>query len=119
MDKEISVIEHRGWEALATDQASARCFYEDLLDEQAVMLLPGGIALESPKAILASLGNQPWDWFKIEKENFIALGDDIQLMHYQVTAQRKGAGTYEALVTSIYRRNGGPWQLVFHQQTPI
>ena len=36
-------LEERGWRALATDPRTASEFYEQVLDEDVVMLLPGGM----------------------------------------------------------------------------
>ena len=118
MKQEISAFEHNGWKALSTDRLIARAYYEKLLDDAVVMMLPGGIEMRSAKAVLDSFSERPWDWFKIDDENVINLDTGIRLMTYRVSAQRQGEEIYRALVSSIYHRKNDDWKLVFHQQTP-
>jgi hypothetical protein len=39
---ELTALERQGWDALSTDGETARAFYDRVVDERAVMLLPGG-----------------------------------------------------------------------------
>jgi len=118
MTGDISVIEQNAWKALATDQLVARSFFEGLLDQEAVMTLPGGVILETPDEILNSFSETPWSWFKIEGENTIDLSENIKLFCYRVTAQRQDEEIHDALASSLYVRRKGTWKLIFHQQTP-
>lgn len=118
MNEGISVIEQNAWKALATDQLVARSFFEGLLDQEAVMLLPGGVILDTQDKILSSFSENPWSWFKIQGGNIIDLSENFKLLYYRVTAQRQGEEIYTALVSSVYVNRKGTWKLIFHQQTP-
>ena len=45
-------------------------------------------------------------------------GDDVLVLAYKAEGRREGAAAYSAYCTSTYRRSGGRWRLVQHQQTP-
>jgi hypothetical protein len=58
--EELTTLEEQGWRALASDAAAAVTFYDRLLDDTAIMLLPGGVVLDERDAILQSMSGQPW-----------------------------------------------------------
>jgi ketosteroid isomerase-like protein len=114
---EVLDLEVRGWRALSTGPAEATAFYRDVLDEDVVMLLPGGLVLRGADAVLPTLGTDPWRGFGLADPEVRSPAPDVALLTYVVTAHR-GGPTYEALVTSVYARRDGRWRLVLHQQTP-
>ncbi len=116
--KELIELEEQGWRALSSDAATAKSFYASVLRDDAVMLFPGGMRVVGRERILASLGSQPWEWFRIEDPIVISLSGDIKTLVYTATAQRKGSEPYVALISSTYVR-GSTWQLIVHQQTPV
>nr|WP_297429562.1 DUF4440 domain-containing protein [uncultured Actinotalea sp.] len=110
-------VEVRGWEALSTGAAEATAFYREVLDDDVVMLLPGGLVLRGADAVLPALGTDPWQGFAIADPEVRSPAPDVALLTYAVAAHR-GGPRYEALVTSVYARRDGRWRLVLHQQTP-
>lgn len=114
---EVVRLEVRGWEALSTGRVEATAFYRDVLDDDVVMLLPGGLVLRGADAVLPTLGADPWRGFAIANPEVRSLSADVALLTYAVSAHRGGPG-YEALVTSVYVRRDGRWRLALHQQTP-
>ena len=114
---ELVALETDGWEALSADPAAAAEFYGRVLDDEVVMLLPGGMRLADRETILGSMGGAPWSSFALEDPQVVPLGADGALVVYGVVAEREGA-TYSALVSSAYVRRDGAWRLAFHQQTP-
>ena len=111
-------LEEQGWRALATDPRTATDFYERVLDDDVVMLLPGGMRLTDRSAIIASMGGAPWASYVLEDPQVHVLGDDAAVVTYGVVAQREGSPPYSALISSTYVRRDGSWELVAHQQTP-
>ena len=72
---------------------------------------------------------KPWSSFTIAGERILDLGKDAKSISYVVEAKRDEE-VYDALVTSIWRKDRGPeggdgedidgdWMLVLHQQTPV
>lgn len=114
---EVVRLEVRGWEALSTGPAEATAFYRDVLHDDVVMLLPGGLVLRGADAVLPTLGADPWRGFAIADPEVRSPTPDVALLTYTVTAHR-GGPAYEALVTSVYVRRDGRWRLALHQQTP-
>jgi hypothetical protein len=115
---ELVDLEERGWRALASDPRTATEFYERILDDEVVMLLPGGLRLTDRAAIVASMGGAPWACYRLEEPQVHALGDGAAVVSYGVVAQRDGSPPYSALISSTYVRRDPGWRLVFHQQTP-
>lgn len=117
--EQILDLEQRSWTALATPGAASE-FFADVLDEDVVMLFPGGMVVEGREAVLESMSGPPWAWYRLADERVRWLGDDVAVVTYRAEAQRPGSQTYRALCASTYRRSpDGGWRLAVHQQTPI
>lgn len=117
-EDDVAALERRGWEALAAGGTTARGFYDGVLDETAVMLLPGGMVLSGRDQVLDAMGGPPWRTFALDDVRTHRPTADTALVHYGVVAQRDGAPEYSALMSSLYVRRPGGWKLAFHQQTP-
>lgn len=113
------MLEEQGWQALATNQATAQRFYEPLLDEQATFLFPGGMLIKGKEKILASMGSQPWQNYEIAEKQLIGMTEEVSVIIYKVTAQREGQDVYKALISSTYIWREDEWRLILHQQTPF
>ena len=114
---ELAVLERDGWDALSTSGEAARAFYEHVLDERVVMLLPGGAVLDDRDVIVDSMSGQPWSGFSLEDVRSLPLTADTGVVTYGVVATRDGQ-EYSALMSSLYVRREDGWKLAFHQQTP-
>lgn len=112
-------LERDGWQALSQAGDAGRRFYEAVLRDDAVMLFPGGLVLEGKRAILDSLGTQPWTSFEIRSPRLLTLSEQAAVVIYQVTARREGQDAYAALISSTYTLDASGWKLVLHQQTPV
>jgi hypothetical protein len=115
---EVMSLEEQGWAALASDAATAVAFYDGVLDDEAVMLLPGGLVIEDRQMILKSMSGQPWSSYSLADWRVIQPTGDTAVVTYSVVAQRAGSEPYSALMSSLYVRRADRWKLVFHQQTP-
>jgi hypothetical protein len=114
---EVLDIEHAGWQALAMAGA-APAFYDQVLDDEIVFLLPGGLRVDNRVDVIDSLSGAPWDWYRIDDAHVLALGDGVACVHYRAAAQRGDEPVYEALMASTYVRRPDGWRLAVHQQTP-
>ncbi len=112
-------LEREGWMALSSGLDKAYAFYAEVLAEDAMMIFPGDLVIIGEKAILNSLGTQPWDSFSIDEVSQLALTNDASALVYKVTAKRKDSQPYIARITSVYVQRDQKWQLILHQQTPI
>jgi hypothetical protein len=117
--EELFELEERGWQALSTGQEEAREFYRPLLSEDSTMVFPGELRLTGKESILASMGALPWVSFRLTDYQALSLPEGGGMVIYRVTAQREGSEPYRALVSSLYLKRQGRWNLVFHQQTPF
>ena len=115
----LIALEEQGWQALATGGEAAKALYDSLLAEDAIMVFPGGMLLEGKAHILGAIDSQPWASFRLDRQRVIWLADNAAVVVYEVTAQRKGAAPYIALISSSYALREGQWKLVLHQQTPV
>ncbi|MBC7291297.1 MAG: DUF4440 domain-containing protein [Actinotalea sp.] len=110
-------LEVRGWEALSTDPDTATAFYRDVLDDDVVMLLPGGLELAGADAVLPTMAGAPWEGFALAGPTVRRPADGVALLTYRVTARRDGT-VYDALISSLYVRRPEGWRLALHQHTP-
>ena len=109
-------LEEHGWEALSTPGAGA-AFYREVLDDEVVMLLPGGLLLDDRDGIIESMSGPPWTSHRLSDLAERRPTPDTALVTYGVVAHR-GDVEYSALVSSLYVRREQGWRLAFHQQTP-
>jgi hypothetical protein len=113
---ELIRLEERGWEALSTPGGGPE-FYGEVLDDDVVMLLPGGIVLDERGAALDAMSGPPWSAHHLEHLGEHRPTADTGLVTYGVVATR-GELEYSALVSSLYVRRDDGWRMAFHQQTP-
>lgn len=109
-------LERRGWDALSQDGAGGP-FYDEVLDDDPIMLLPGGMVLTDRAAMVEAMSGPPWSSHALEDVQVRMLGADAGVVTYGVVARRDD-GEYSALMASAYVRRDGRWRLAFHQQTP-
>src|SRR5690606_38907553 len=117
IDDELLDLERQAWEALSTDGAAA-AFYEQVLAEDVLMLLPGGMVIDDRATVIDSMGGDPWSSFELAEERVLVLGDDCAVVAYRGRA-RRGDFEYSALFNSTYVRRDAAWRLALHQQTPV
>lgn len=115
-DDDVLAIERRAWQALSTSGAAGE-FYDDVLADEVLMLLPGGLVIDDRAAVVESMGGAPWDSYELRDERVHRVSADVAVVAYAATATR-GDHTYDALFSSTYVRDGERWRLSVHQQTP-
>jgi hypothetical protein len=86
---ELAGLEERGWQAPSSTGAAAAGFYERLLDENVVMLLPGGMRLDDRATIVKSVSAQPWSSYQLRDLHVFQPTPDTGIVVYDATAQRK------------------------------
>ena len=118
MNREVIRLEEEGWQALSSSPAAATEFYDGVLDERVVMLLPGNTLLKDRAQILQSMAGQPWQAYELKQLALHEPADDIAVVVYSATAHRQGSQKYSALVSSTYVRRPDGWKLTMHTQTP-
>lgn len=115
---ELADLEQQGWQALSSTGAAAAGFYRHVLDETAVMLLPGGLMIDDRVAIIRSMSAQPWSSYQLHDLRVLEPAPDMGIVVYEATARRDDAPPYSALMSSLYVRRADGWKLAMHQQTP-
>jgi hypothetical protein len=114
IEDELLALEDQGWQALSSDQGAD--FYDELMSEDVVMLLPFG-ALDRAACLEAIRSAPPWLTYSISDARVLRLSADWGVVIYRATASREGQPEYRALMSSSYVRRDGAWELVLHQQT--
>jgi hypothetical protein len=118
VDGELLQLERSAWEALSTSGDAATTFYAEVLADDVLVLMPGGMVIDDRQQVIDSMGGAPWDAFELTDERVLPLDGDTAVVAYRGRAQR-GDLNYEALFTSTYVRSGGGWRMALHQQTPV
>jgi hypothetical protein len=90
--------------------------YRRYLADDALVIVPGG-TLTRDECVEAMAASPGWLSVRLTSPSFVTLSDDQVLVSYDFFGERSGE-TYDARMTSIYRRAGDGWRLRFHQQTP-
>lgn len=115
---ELLRLEHAGWTALSDGTGGE--FYGTVMTDDAVMVLADGSVLDR-HAVVASLDDAPaWSAYEITDERLIEMGPDAAAFVYRGRAFRASGGPpSDALMSSVYVREGGRWRLALYQQTPV
>ena len=93
--------------------------YAAHVDPECVMVFAAPVGVLSGPAIAESLTGAPrWAEVEMEDAHLARPSDDLAVLAYRADARRSGGEPYRAWCTSTYRRVGGAWALVQHQQTP-
>jgi len=99
------------------------------ITQDCIMQFPMGMKLTatsqpSLQDILHSPAFVPWKTFELHNVDVLPLGADGAVISYLANATRPPAmeGSerdveFEALCSSVWRREGGRWRMCFHQQT--
>jgi ketosteroid isomerase-like protein len=90
--------------------------YVRYLTDDAIVIVPG-MTLTKDECVEAMAASPGWLSVRLTSPEFIPLGGDQVMVTYEFEGERSGE-TYDARMTSIYRRTGDGWRLRFHQQTP-
>ncbi len=117
-DNELIDLEQSAWEALTSSGADAAAFYDRVLADHILMLLPGGMVIDDRAQVVDSMKGADWDSFELSDSRVVPLSDDSAIVAYRAHA-RRGDSDYEALFNSTYIRENGSWRLTLHQQTPV
>ena len=93
--------------------------HAELLHPDCIMTFAAPVGILSGPAIAESLTCAPrWAEVEMEDAHLARPSDDLAVLAYRADARRSGGEPYRAWCTSTYRRVGGAWALVQHQQTP-
>ena len=114
---ELLDLERRAWEALSTEGGAAP-FYEEVLADDVLLLLPGGMVIDDRRQVVDSVRGAPWASFELSDERVHELSETCAVVAYRGVATRDG-NEYVALFNSTYVRREGGWRLALHQQTPV
>ncbi|OWY63094.1 hypothetical protein B7486_54935 [cyanobacterium TDX16] len=117
VEQDLTRLERQGWEALATEGAAAG-FYDGVLADDVLMLLPGGMVIDDRQTVVDSMGGAPWSSYELRDVRVLPVADGVAVVAYEATAVRDEQ-PYTALFNSTYRHEDGRWKLVLHQQTPV
>ena len=74
-------LERAAWQALATEGAAAGFFAEVLADD-VLILMPGGMVIDDRDAVVASMGGPPWSSFELSDERIVSPTDDCTVVAY-------------------------------------
>ncbi len=115
---ELLELEHAGWRSLCEGTGAA--FYGSVMTEDGVMVLAHGFTLDRA-AVAASLEDAPaWSGYTIDDARVVAVGGEGRALVYRGRAWREGEeARFDALMSSVYVRDGDGWRLAVYQQTPV
>ena len=116
MTDDLLEVEELGWQALSSPDPVTFC--EGWLADDALVIV-SGMVIDRATFLQALAHEQPWASHQIMTQRTVQLGDDSAALVYRVTARRDGQPEFNGLLTSIYAKRAGRWQLVLHQQTPV
>ncbi|KAI5367955.1 Putative NTF2-like domain superfamily protein [Septoria linicola] len=122
---QILGLEESTWRALQSNGAALVPF----LTKDAIMQFPMGLKVSSKtepsvQDILHSSAFVPWKQFKLKKVDVTPVGAEGAVISYRAIATRASAdpkdtrdAEFDALCSSVWRKEGGTWMMCFHQQT--
>lgn len=97
--------------------ADSTAYYDTHMSDNGLCVFSfGHLDKEATKAGIASAG--PWTSFDFNDIQVHVLDGNAATITYRADADRDGQ-PYRAMVTSVYSRTTGTWQLMVHQQTEL
>jgi hypothetical protein len=110
LERQILDLEEQFW------RGDAAVYRRNLAADALMVFEPLGVL--DRDAIIASIeGGQRWVDVSFDDVRLVRLTDDTSVVTYRAHGRREGEATYTALVSSVYVRRDGDWQLAFHQHT--
>jgi hypothetical protein len=110
--EELLALERRFWEAGGDPD-----FYRERFADDGRCVFGSG-TMDKDATVASMTTAAPWTSFELEDATLIGLGSDAAALTYRARASRDDA-PYEAMVSSVYTRRDGAWQLTVHHQTPV
>lgn len=114
---ELLDLERATWRAMSTP-GEAPAFYDRVLADEVIMLLPGAGVIDDRSTVVDSMRGAGWDDYTLEDERALLVHDDVGIVTYRGQA-RRGELRYEALFSTTWARADGEWRMAAHQQTPL
>ena len=114
MTNELADLEREGWEALSGPNGAT--FYEEVMHDDGFMVFPG-LTMDKPASLEAIRQAGPWSSYELTDVRVARVGDS-GVVTYKAVGQRTGRPPYQAVMSSVYVRQGGRWRLLLHQQSP-
>jgi hypothetical protein len=111
---ELELLERQGWDALSGQNGAA--FYEAVMANEGLMVFPG-LVMDKPASLDAIRAAGPWLNFELTDVR-VARVAEAGLISYRAVGQRADRPPYQAVMSSVYVRQGGRWRLLLHQQSP-
>lgn len=106
------------WEAERSLWLGGRLAYATHMAPDFLLALPPPIGVLAMNQVLDSISSVP-RWQSVEMRDCQAVGGgETMVLAYRATAARDRE-SYRALCTSTWRRDGGMWKLIQHQQSPL
>lgn len=111
-------LERRGWDALCRSEGAD--FYGEIMTDDGLMVLAGGMVLDRDAVIRSLADAPPWASYEIDDVRLVPDGEEAAVLVYRARAVRDGQDEpFTALMSSLYRIVAGRPRLVLHQQTVL
>ncbi|MBI1378667.1 MAG: DUF4440 domain-containing protein [Frankiales bacterium] len=110
-------LEHDGWRSLCRRTGAE--FYEDLMLDDGLMLLAGGLCLGRDDVVETLRDAEPWAGYQLSEPHAVPLGPGATTLVYTAEARRAEGPELRAHMASTYVWAGGRVRLALHQQTPL
>ena len=112
MQEELLALERRFWE-----DGGHGGFYRERFADDGLTVFGFG-TLDKEHTIDAIPSASPWENIELGEATVTQISDDVAAVTYAASASRAHDDRYDAVVSSVYVRRDGTWQLILHQQSP-
>jgi hypothetical protein len=113
LEQDLLDLERKFWTGNAE-------FYHRHLDDKCLTVFTGmvGVFNKEDIAAQAKSGHQ-WKNLALDVKGFVQPAEDVAILSYEVSAERKDGRPHKALASTGYVRRYGDWKMAFHQQTQL
>jgi hypothetical protein len=94
-------------------------YYRQHVDEDCLLAFADFAGVRGNEEIASMRGGSNWTNINLDEKGVAQLADDVVVLTYEVSANRKTGEPYKALVSTGYVKRDGEWKMAFHQQTPL
>jgi hypothetical protein len=120
--KEVAAIKRLEMRLQLPSVRSSRKELGQLLADDFLEFGASGATYDKPKivaALIADPASALPRYAALNKLRVTWLADDTVLLNYRSSLSQPGVGRLQANRSSIWKRNDGRWQMLFHQGTPL
>ena len=90
--RDLIELERAGWDALSESGEAATKHYDEVLSDDVLVIMPGGMVIDDRQQVVDSMSGAAWSRYELRDERVLELDPDTAIVAYRGTATPGGPG---------------------------